>query len=66
MTDETLSEETAERLDTIETCETYLADYEAHIAAGGSNAGGAFNITAADFAKAQIAFERAAIAKLES
>ena len=64
MTDKNLSEK-AERLDTIEVCATYLEGYAAHVEAGGSNAGALFNITAADFAIAQIAFERAEIAKLE-
>jgi hypothetical protein len=66
MTDANTLTEKAEHLDTIETCEAYLADYQAHVEAGGGNAGALFNITAADFAKAQIVFERDAIAKLEA
>ena len=48
----------AESMDSIEVCETYLADYDAHKAAGYSD-GLLFNAKAADFAKAQIAFELA-------
>jgi hypothetical protein len=66
MTDANTLTEKAEHLDTIETCETYLADYAAHVEAGGSTANFLFNVTAADFAAAQIAFERDAIAKLEA
>ncbi len=55
-----------EILDTIADCEAFLEDYASHVAAGGSNAGGIFNINAAEFAKNQITFERGELAKLEA